>query len=47
MALFTAAVGATVARPLRGGEAARLLLWRNILVYRRAWLVLSLAESSK
>lgn len=39
MAILNAAVSTAVARPLRGGEAARLLLWRNILVYRRSWLV--------
>ncbi|MBO0842744.1 MAG: ABC transporter permease [Nocardioides sp.] len=39
MALFNAALTSAVARPLGSGEAAGLLLYRNLLVYRRAWVV--------
>ena len=38
--IATAALSATVAaRPLRAGEATALLLYRNLLAYRRAWYV--------
>jgi len=39
MAAVNAAISTAVARPLRAGEATTLLLYRNILVYRRAWVV--------
>jgi len=39
MALSTAALSTAVARPLRPGEATALLLYRNLLAYRRAWYV--------
>lgn len=39
MSLFNAAFNSAVARPLGTGEASLLLLGRNILVYRRSWLL--------
>ncbi|WP_296601923.1 ABC transporter permease [Nocardioides sp.] len=39
MALVSAAVGRTAARPLGAGEATGLLLYRNYLAYRRAWYI--------
>lgn len=39
MALTTTAAGRAMARPLRGGEATALLLYRNYLAYRRAWYI--------
>ena len=39
MALVSAAVGRSVARPLGAGEATGLLLYRNYLAYRRAWYI--------
>lgn len=37
MAIVTTAAGRAAARPLRSGEATRLLLYRNYLAYRRGW----------
>ena len=40
MSFATVAIGRSVARkPLTGGQAFRLLVFRNFLVYRRAWHV--------
>lgn len=39
MALVSAAVGRSAARPLGAGEATGLLLYRNYLAYRRAWYI--------
>jgi lipooligosaccharide transport system permease protein len=39
MALVNATLNTAVARPLRAGEATSLLLYRNFLAYRRAWMV--------
>ncbi|SFC52647.1 lipooligosaccharide transport system permease protein [Nocardioides terrae] len=39
MALVNAALNTAVARPLRADEAVSLLLYRNLLAYRRAWTV--------
>ncbi|WP_395659403.1 ABC transporter permease [Nocardioides sp.] len=39
MAITTAAVARSVARPLRPGEATGLLVYRNYLAYRRAWYI--------
>src|SRR3954447_11611151 len=39
MALVNATLNTAVARPLGAGEATSLLLYRNLLAYRRAWMV--------
>jgi lipooligosaccharide transport system permease protein len=39
MALVNAALATAVARPVGAGEAVSLLLYRNLLAYRRAWTV--------
>lgn len=39
MAIVTSAVARAAARPPSGGEATRLLLYRNYLAYRRAWYI--------
>jgi lipooligosaccharide transport system permease protein len=39
MALVNAALNTAVARPVGGGEAVSLLIYRNLLAYRRAWTV--------
>lgn len=37
--IAAATLGTAVARPLTAGEATALLLYRNLLAYRRAWYV--------
>jgi len=39
MAIVTTSVGRAAASPVSAGEAAGLLLYRNFLAYRRAWLI--------
>jgi lipooligosaccharide transport system permease protein len=39
MALLNTALNTAVARPTRAGEAVSLLVYRNFLAYRRAWMV--------
>ena len=39
MAIVSAAVTRSAARPLTAGEATGLLLYRNYLAYRRAWYI--------
>ncbi|MEP9364697.1 ABC transporter permease [Nocardioides sp. CN2-186] len=39
MAIVTSAAARAAARPPSGGEATRLLLYRNYLAYRRAWYI--------
>ena len=39
MAIVSAAVTRSAARPLSAGEATGLLLYRNYLAYRRAWYI--------